>query len=63
MLFTQDSIQTVDGEEYDVFALLGGRNAYPRTIILNGDGVIAFSYTGSLSYEELVAEIEKAKDA
>lgn len=63
MLFTQDSIQTVDGEEYDVFALLGGRNFYPRTIILNGDGVIAFSHTGALSYEELVAEIEKAKDA
>ena len=63
MLFTQDSIQTVDGEEYDVFALLGGRNAYPRTIILDSEGVITFAFTGSLHYEELVAEIEKAKDA
>ena len=63
MVFTQDSLQTVDGNEYNVFALLGGINSYPRTIILDSEGVITFASTGSLYYEELVAEIEKAKDA
>ena len=61
MLFTQDSMQTVDGAEYDVFTLLGGRNSYPRTLILDSEGVITFAFTGSLHYEELVAEIANAK--
>lgn len=61
MLFTQDSMQTVDGTEYDVFTLLGGRNSYPRTLILDSEGVISFAFTGSIHYEELVAEIANAK--
>ena len=61
MLFTQDSMQTVDGTEYDVFTLLGGRNSYPRTLILDSEGVITFAFTGSIHYEELVAEIANAK--
>ena len=61
MLFTQDSMQTVDGAEYDVFTLLGGRNSYPRTLILDSEGVITFAFTGSLHYKELVAEIANAK--
>ena len=60
MLFTQDSMQTVDGAEYDVFTLLGGRNSYPRTLILDSEGVITFAFTGSIHYE-LVAEIANAK--
>ena len=61
MLFTQDNMQTVDGAEYDVFTLLGGRNSYPRTLILDSEGVITFAFTGSIHYEELVAEIANAK--
>ena len=61
MLFTQDSMQTVGGAEYDVFTLLGGRNSYPRTLILDSEGVITFAFTGSIHYEELVAEIANAK--
>ena len=61
MLFTQDSMQTVDGAEYDVFTLLGGRNAYPRTVIVDAEGVITFAFTGSIHYEELVAEIANAQ--
>ena len=61
MLFTQDSMQTVDGAEYDVFTLLGGRNSYPRTLILDSEGVITFAFTGSIHYAKLVAEIANAK--
>ena len=61
MVFTQDSMQTVDGNEYNVFTLLGGINSYPRTLILDSEGVITFAFTGSIHYEELVAEIANAK--
>lgn len=63
MVFTQDSIQPqMDGSEYDVFALLGGRNSYPLTVIINAEGMITFTYDDSINYETLVTEIEKAKN-
>lgn len=61
MIFTQESMQTVNGAEYDVFTLLGGRNSYPRTVIVDAEGVITFTVTGSVSYETLVAEIANAQ--
>mgnify|MGYP005756809923 FL=1 len=63
MIFTQDSAQTFNDTEFaDVYALLGGRGSYPRTLILDSEGVITYTFTGSLHYEDLVAEIEKAKN-
>ena len=63
MVFTQDSIQPqMDGSEYNVFALLGGRNSYPLTVIINAEGMITFTYDDSINYETLVTEIEKAKN-
>ena len=56
-----DVSDAVDGAEYDVFTLLGGRNAYPRTVIVDAEGVITFAFTGSIHYEELVAEIANAQ--
>ena len=43
-----------------VFTLLGGTNAYPRTLILDSEGEITFTMTGSLAYEVLCAEVENA---
>ena len=63
MIFTQDSAQTFNDTEFaDVYALLGGRGSYPRTLILDSEGVITYTFTGSLHYKDLVAEIEKAKN-
>ena len=63
MVFTQDSIQPqMDGSEYDVFALLGGRNSYHLTVIINAEDMITFTYDDSINYETLVTKIEKAKN-
>jgi hypothetical protein len=43
------------------FNLLGGKSSYPRTLILDRDGIITFTYDGKLEHSELVAEIEKAR--
>ncbi len=57
MIFIQDEEQ---GEVKDIFTLLGGTNAYPRTLILDSEGEITFTKTGSLGYERLCAEVENA---
>ncbi len=45
------------------FALLGGTNSYPRTVIIDESGVITFAFDGAVHYDELKAEIEKASGA
>lgn len=57
MLFAQDPDDGVAGEYYTA---PGGIGTFPMTIIVNGEGVITFTRPGSLSHEELVAEVEKA---
>ena len=48
-------------EELDkYFLLLGGSDFYPRTLVLNSDGVITFTVDGALSEEDLRLEIQKA---
>ena len=44
------------------FQLLGGKSSYPRTLVLDEDGVITFTRDGKLEYEELVREIEAIKN-
>jgi len=47
--------------EYDkYFLLLGGSDFYPRTLVLDSDGVITFAVDGDISEEDLRSEIEKA---
>ena len=48
-------------EEYDrYYMLLGGDESYPRTLVLDSDGVIKFAFTGAVTEEELRTEIDKA---
>jgi len=44
------------------FTLLGGTDYYPRTVVLDKNGVITFAKDGAVTYEELKAEIEKAQN-
>jgi thiol-disulfide isomerase/thioredoxin len=44
------------------FNLLGGTDYYPRTLVLDKDGVITFTYDGGLSYDALKTQIENALD-
>lgn len=61
IVFTQDSVQAADGARQDVCTLLGGRGSYPRTIILDSEGVITFEKTGMISAQALAEAIAQAK--
>ena len=49
---------TADDEYY---GLVGGTLYYPRTVILDKNGVITYAADGGMTYAQLVSEIEKAK--
>ncbi len=56
--FPNESGKMVDPEVY--YTLLGGaNNSYPMTVIVDQNGIIAAHYIGSITHEELVADIEK----
>ena len=44
------------------FTALGGTDYYPRTLILDKDGIITFTTDGPLTHEQLVNEVEIAKN-
>jgi thiol-disulfide isomerase/thioredoxin len=43
------------------YSALGGVSTYPMTLVLDEQGIIAFSRTGSMTYSELVEAINVAK--
>ena len=55
--------QPLSGSVDMYYNLLGGGSGYPKTMILNEKGIITFSHTGMLSYEQLKAEIDAILDA
>ena len=60
MIFAYDQPLTKLKDMY--FDLLGGTDYYPRTLVLDKDGIITFTYDGKLSYDALKTEIDKAID-
>ena len=56
LLFSWDSLE-VNSEYYK---LLGGKDAYPFTLVLDGNGVIIKKFVGSVTHDQLVAAIEEA---
>lgn len=48
-----------DTENFKIFEHLGGKNAYPMTVILDQNGIIRFIRQGGMGKEELKTEIEK----
>ncbi len=42
----------------DVFKLLGGRELYPVTLIIDAEGYVRYVRQGSVTYEKLTAQIE-----
>ena len=53
-------IFTHDEAEVNCIAMLGGKDAFPRTVIINGEGVITFTRTNKLDEATLRSEIDKA---
>ena len=41
-----------DGEQENFFQMLGGRNSWPMTVILDEKGVIVKTFVGSVNYDE-----------
>ena len=53
ILFGYDTI------ENNYYEMLGGKKAWPTTVIVDQEGIVSFTMPGSLTEEELRAEIEK----
>ena len=52
-----------DNQYLDEYYLeLGGTGSYPMTVILDTDGIIVFRRVGAMTYDELVAAINLAKE-
>lgn len=51
-----------DEREIDVYSMLGGKGAFPMTVILDTDGKITFVKQGPCSDDELRSAIEAAKN-
>jgi hypothetical protein len=58
--FAKDAGVTVNGETMDLYDALGGGNAWPYTLIVDAEGIIAFKTLKELSEGELRAELDKA---
>ena len=56
--FSQDNGEGFTGEYY---SMLGGRGAYPYTVILDENGIITRIFVSSVTYEDLKAAVEEAK--
>ena len=62
MLFTYDVVFDAEREIDMYFNLLGGRNnTYPRTLILDQDGIVVLARDGKLEHQQLVDTIEGIK--
>ena len=59
MIFAYDLPLSSTTDMY--FNLLGGKSSYPRTLILDRNGVITFTYDGKLEHSQLIEEIDKIK--
>ena len=59
MLFVLDKAGEYTDEYY---TMLGGKGNYPRTFILDKDGVISSIHDGEITYDNLVKAIENAKN-
>ena len=60
MIFAYDIPLTSDIDMY--FNLLGGSSFWPRTLILDENGVIVLAHDGKLSHQQLVNTIEEIKN-
>jgi len=59
LLFSQDAGEGFTGEYY---SMLGGRGAYPYTVVLNEAGIITRIFVSSVTYEDLKSAVEEAKE-
>lgn len=63
VIFAQDTdtIVEVEGEGTTLFRALGGKQAFPMTIVVDGEGKISYTRQGGMPYEELEKAVLEAK--
>ena len=57
MLFVHDEVNPSNPQTDDYYTKLGGKGAYPMTLVLDENGVITFKLMGSLTKDELEAAV------
>lgn len=57
ILFAQDNLV---GENPETFRLLGGRDTWPITLVVDREGVISYTRQGSITYEQLESAVISA---
>ena len=57
VIFLQD---VVEGNVCKTFQALGGNSSWPMTLIVDKNGNVTYTKQGSITYEKLVDEVEKA---
>ena len=60
MIFARDSKLNEQWDKY--YKLLGGIGYYPRTLVLDAEGVITYTTNGALTKAALKTELDKALD-
>ena len=64
MIFASDAPMSETMTSFNMyFTLLGGTSSYPRTVIIDENGIIAFAQDGAVSHAKLVEVIEGIKAA
>ncbi len=61
MIFAKDKPSESDPYVDDYYLTLGGISTYPMTVIVDAEGVITFKREGSMTYSDLVSQIEAIK--
>ncbi len=59
MIFLYDEPDGHSEDKY--YSMLGGTDTYPRTLILDKEGIVAFVKDGAMDYDELCSEFDRIK--
>ena len=58
IIFVYDEAHTSTVDKY--FTSLGGTASWPRTLVIDADGIVTFAHDGPLSHDQLVEAVEGA---
>ena len=56
IIFVYDEPHTSTIDKY--YASLGGTGTYPRTLVIDANGIVTYSFDGSISHQQLVDAVE-----
>ena len=63
MIFAKDDAADATGLNGAYYSALGGRGAYPYTLIMDENGIVLEVFVSSVEYEDLQTVVEARLDA